>query len=350
VIRSSLPLAVLATLALAQAAAAQRLSLPTATLADSAALAAEIPRLAEEAARADSAADSLGRSAESTSSRSRAWLARVARLDRLFRLWMVAGRYDDAADVLAQWRAAQADTMARVRALNLQYEIFVDAKQREARDKVSFADAFARAFRDRIGKLDDRAAALAIRSFGGFPSPPPARPEHAEDGPGGITTMPLSDAIAWLRARQVASTYREIGALAQPLIREDDARRYDMTTDIRVKTPDGATVCAIVWRARNGPARAPALLQYTIYADTVALMGEARRTAANGYVSVLGFTRGKLCSPDAIVPYEHEGQDAAALIGWISRQPWSDGRVGMYGGSYSGMTPWAAAKQRPPAL
>ena len=60
--------------------------------------------------------------------------------------------------------------------------------------------------------------------------------------------------------------------------------------------------------------------------------------------SVIGFTRGKACSRDAPVPYVHDGADAVALIDWISRQPWSDGHVGMYGGSYSGMSPWGAAK------
>ena len=40
----------------------------------------------------------------------------------------------------------------------------------------------------------------------------------------------------------------------------------------------------------------------------------------------------------------------AALIDWIAHQPWSDGRVGMYGGSYSGFTTWAATKRMPKAL
>ena len=64
----------------------------------------------------------------------------------------------------------------------------------------------------------------------------------------------------------------------------------------------------------------------------------------------MGLTRGKGCSPDKPVPYEHDGSDAAAMIDWISRQTWSDGRVGMYGGSYEGFTQWAAAKHMPKAL
>lgn len=91
-------------------------------------------------------------------------------------------------------------------------------------------------------------------------------------------------------------------------------------------------------------------LQFTIYADSVAAVRDALLSAAHGYASVTGYTRGKACSNDTPVPYVHDGADAAALIDWIARQPWSDGRVGMYGGSYSGFTAWAAAKRRPSAL
>ena len=278
---------------------------------------------------------------------------RAVLLDNLFRLRLVAGRYAEAAAALAEWRTAttaRGDTSSRARALNTQYEIYLRAKQLERTRGTAFADALQQAFRDGFAKLDDRTAALVARAFSAIPPPVPDGPDGAQPGSDSTTTVPMADLVAWLRAYQVTTTYRELGRLAVPLIREDDRRRYDMTSDIQVRTPDGATVCALVWRPRTGPAKLPALLQFTIYADTTVLFGEQRRTAANGYAAVIGFTRGKLCSPDQPVPYVHEGADAAALIGWISRQPWSDGRVGMYGGSYSGMTPWAAAKRGPPAL
>ena len=46
----------------------------------------------------------------------------------------------------------------------------------------------------------------------------------------------------------------------------------------------------------------------------------------------------------------HDGEDAATVIAWLARQPWSDGRVGMFSGSYNGFTQWAAARHHPPAL
>jgi uncharacterized protein len=46
----------------------------------------------------------------------------------------------------------------------------------------------------------------------------------------------------------------------------------------------------------------------------------------------------------------HEQQDHALLVEWLADQPWSNGRVGMVGLSYSGATPWEAAILAPQAL
>jgi len=121
--------------------------------------------------------------------------------------------------------------------------------------------------------------------------------------------------------------------------------------NVQVRTPDGAIVCALIVRPPPDTAqRLPALLTFTIYVDSAANVAEGRRTAAHGYAAVVGYTRGKACSTGPIEPYRHDGADAAALIDWIARQRWSDGRVGMYGGSYSGFTTWAAAKRMPKPL
>jgi hypothetical protein len=119
--------------------------------------------------------------------------------------------------------------------------------------------------------------------------------------------------------------------------------------DVLIKTPDGAQISAFVVRPRDASRKLPAALQFTIYADRSAL-SKAQQAASRGYVGAIGFTRGKWKSPDSVVPYEHDGEDARAVIDWISRQPWSDGRVGMYGGSYNGFTQWATAKRLHPAL
>jgi putative CocE/NonD family hydrolase len=323
-----LALTALSGLLMPPALAAQRLSVPGAALTDSATRPAALARLAAKAAEVYIDNN------------------QTVRLDNLFRLHLLSRRYADAAVALADWRrawAARSDTTARARTVNVQYEIYLRAKRLEADSGIAFPGAFARVFRERFAQLDNSIAALVARTLGVPPGPPPVSPSAD-------TTMSVPDAVAWLRGVQAARLYEEVGPLAAPLIREDDARRYAMESNIQVKTPDGGTVCAMVWRPRAGPPRLPALLQFTIYADTALLVFDLRRNASNGYAAVIGFTRGKACSPDRPIPYVHDGADAVTLIDWISRQPWSDGQVGMYGGSYSGVPPWSAAKRAPPAL
>jgi predicted acyl esterase len=94
----------------------------------------------------------------------------------------------------------------------------------------------------------------------------------------------------------------------------------------------------------------PALLAFTIYAGDDYYFAQARNSAARGYAGVVAYTRGKGRSPDTPAPFEYDGRDAYAVIDWISKQPWSDGQVGMYSGSYDGFTQWAATRKLHPAL
>jgi uncharacterized protein len=166
----------------------------------------------------------------------------------------------------------------------------------------------------------------------------------------GKNSISLPDALRLVHDYQVEEAYRASAPLNRALVDEDDLRRYVTQKDVLVKTPDGASVCALVMRPRGASRPLPTLLNFTIYVDPGDNVTNARQTAANGYAAVVGFTRGKACSPDRPVPYEHDGADAAALIDWIAAQPWSDGRVGTYGGSYEGFTQFAAAKHMPKAL
>ena len=121
-----------------------------------------------------------------------------------------------------------------------------------------------------------------------------------------------------------------------------------------IKTPDGATISAIIVKKKPGAmpdvTPLPTVLQFTIYVREERDMASLKEIADRGYVAVMAYSRGKYHSPDAIAPYEHDGKDAHAVIDWISKQEWSNGAVGMFGGSYNGFTQWAAAKYAHPAL
>lgn len=124
---------------------------------------------------------------------------------------------------------------------------------------------------------------------------------------------------------------------------------YIIQDSILIKTRDGANISLIVVRKKNGSHPLPAILQFTIYARKTDV-NKAKLAVDKGYVGVFAYTRGKKNSPDELVPYEHDGDDAYDVIEWISKQNWCDGTVGMYGGSYNGFTQWAATKKLHPAL
>ena len=312
-------------------APAQQFALSSADLADSAALATSTRRLAGEV---------LGSYRDPDRSRY---------LGNVFLLQILLGRFAEASGSLAQLRALRQDDTPSDRARYVQYEILADAMSRGA-GQGELGDRFAQAFRDRFAQLDDATAAFAARTILLSPRTVAGDLRWATPDQTGRTTVSLEDALVLLRVYAAAESYRAFAGLPAALVAEEEARRYLVEKHVPVRTPDGATVCAYVVRPRTAREPLPALLQFTIYADSVAAVRDALLSAAHGYAGVTGYTRGKACSNDHPVPYVHDGPDAAALIDWIARQPWSDGRVGMYGGSYSGFTAWAAAKHRPSAL
>jgi uncharacterized protein len=273
-------------------------------------------------------------------------------LDNLFRLQLIAGRYADAATALTSLRALEGreGDSRQPTATLLLYSIFARAKIAQGGGRSSFDSAFERGFREALTSLDDRRSWLLERPL--FVYGPALRQNFtsALAPQYGKNAVSLADALKLIHAYQVEQVIGTVATLAMPIVDEDNRRRYIVDTDIPVKIPDGATICTMIVRPRSARGRLPALLTFTIYAAPAPLLLEARRAASRGYAAVVGYTRGKGCSLGTPIPYEHDGADAAALVDWISAQAWNDGRVGMWGGSYSGFTQWAAAKHMPKAL
>ena len=69
-----------------------------------------------------------------------------------------------------------------------------------------------------------------------------------------------------------------------------------------------------------------------------------------GYRVVAQDVRGKFRSEGEALLFVNEVADGYDTIEWIVNQPWSNGRVAMWGDSYYGYTQWAAAASGHPAL
>ena len=123
---------------------------------------------------------------------------------------------------------------------------------------------------------------------------------------------------------------------------------------VAIPAPDGIRLAATLYvPAGDGPW--PALLEALPYRKddvTLSYRPEYVRFADAGYVVCRVDVRGT-GSSEGIATDEYppsERTDLAAVIDWLATRPWSTGKVGMFGTSYSGFNSLQVAMERPPAL
>jgi putative CocE/NonD family hydrolase len=119
--------------------------------------------------------------------------------------------------------------------------------------------------------------------------------------------------------------------------------------DVETPMRDGTILRADVYRPQ-GAGRYPVLLERTPYGKGFSMTSFAMMAAERGYAVVVQDTRGRWAADGASMPFIFEKEDGYDSVEWASRQPWSDGKVGMYGASYVGYTQLAAASACPPSL
>jgi hypothetical protein len=103
------------------------------------------------------------------------------------------------------------------------------------------------------------------------------------------------------------------------------------------KTPDGSLP------------KTPVIFTLTPYiSDTY--HARAAYFAAHGYTFALVDVRGRGNSGGEFEPFANEPRDGHDVVEWLAKQPFCDGKVAMWGGSYAGFDQWATAKEFPPHL
>ena len=275
---------------------------------------------------------------------------KAADLTTLYRLQLAAGHFHEAEATLDRLEAAYRSGEPRLVPTLVPWRIYARAKQLEATGTTP-SDALSRAFSEHYGSLPDRAMAEVLPWYGANLDRLRASVSEHEKSCVGVSLAACPSAAELIAAREALAAWSYLIPASEPLLAAETRRRFLIDDQILVPTADGAKIAVMVIRPRaTSPDRLTALLNFTIYAKEDWSMSDAVTMAAHGYAGVVAYTRGKGRSPDPVVPYVHDGEDAATVIGWLARQPWSDGRVGMFSGSYNGFTQWAAAKHHPPAL
>ena len=111
---------------------------------------------------------------------------------------------------------------------------------------------------------------------------------------------------------------------------------------------DGVRLAANVFLPENH-GRQPVILERTPY-------GKAAEVTAyesfvdHGYAVVVEDVRGRYESQGVFEPLRQEVADGDDTLNWIASQPWSNGKIGMIGGSYRGIVQWKAALVNNPHL
>ncbi|MBS0399468.1 MAG: CocE/NonD family hydrolase [Proteobacteria bacterium] len=160
----------------------------------------------------------------------------------------------------------------------------------------------------------------------------------------------LALALAWMLDGSVL-------AAAHPLPASPPT--FDVALEeVKIPMPDGVHLAADLWRPRGAGDRKrfPVLLEYLPYRKDEA-RGERYPLYAyfvrRGYVVARVDIRGTGNSEGTLIPYEYsdiENRDGDSVIAWLAKQPFSNGKVGMFGISWGGFNSIHMAMRRPPAL
>lgn len=105
---------------------------------------------------------------------------------------------------------------------------------------------------------------------------------------------------------------------------------------------DGVTLATNIFRPA-GAGRAPIILVRTPYNKGADIPPAYRPFVERGYAVAIQDVRGRYDSEGVFQPLKQESADTEDTLNWLGRQTWSNGRIGMTGGSYLGIVQWKAA-------
>ncbi len=121
---------------------------------------------------------------------------------------------------------------------------------------------------------------------------------------------------------------------------------------VRARMRDGVELVSDHYYSQQ-PGPLPTLLMRQPYGRDIAstvVYAHPVWFARHGYNVVIQDVRGRGDSEGEFYPFRNEGPDGADTIAWLRTRPESNGRVGMYGFSYQGMTQLLAAAEQPEGL
>jgi putative CocE/NonD family hydrolase len=150
----------------------------------------------------------------------------------------------------------------------------------------------------------------------------------------------------WLLSLALIFVPLELFAQAPPTPRPSEV---DMQWGAKIPMRDGVQLNVTIFSPHGQKDPLPAVFTLTPYiADSY--MDRAVYFAQHGYVYALVDVRGRGNSGGTFEPFANEPKDGHDVVEWLAAEPWCNGKVAMWGGSYAGFDQWATLKEFPPHL
>jgi putative CocE/NonD family hydrolase len=128
-----------------------------------------------------------------------------------------------------------------------------------------------------------------------------------------------------------------------------DAAHVRFQWNVKIPLRDGVQLSATVYTPSEQKAPTPCIFTLTPYIAQ-SYHDRGMYFAAHGYPFLTVDVRGRGNSEGTFRPLIQEAQDGYDVVEWLARQPYCNGKVAMWGGSYAGYDQWATAKEFPPHL
>ncbi|ASE61705.1 CocE/NonD family hydrolase [Chryseobacterium indologenes] len=272
---------------------------------------------------------------------------KVDYLDNLFRLQMATQDYQQSIASLSENRSLFADhNMGGYRLMG--FELYSRAKLAQKENNMTFSNALQKVFNQKYDRLPEKLIPRLGLSLDA--NVPESRKQFKKilNKQKDKDSIDYKTALALCKAYVSYKTFSGIKPqVMQLLVSKDKERFITETKDITLKNGNNLTITIV--RKKQNTTPLPVILTSNIYAGQIDdFFG--KRAATYNYVGAVVNTRGKRNSNNVNNPFEHESEDIYDVIDWVSKQPWSNGKVGMIGGSYLGFSQWAAVKKLHPAL
>jgi uncharacterized protein len=124
---------------------------------------------------------------------------------------------------------------------------------------------------------------------------------------------------------------------------------YDLRWGAKIPMRDKVELNTTLYlpKTKDGTlSRTPVIFTLTPYISD-SYHARAAYFASHGYAFALVDVRGRGNSSGEFEPNAQEPHDGHDVVEWLAQQPFCDGKVAMWGGSYAGFDQWATAKEFP---